>query len=60
MLGYVDSADDCKGDGWHYDVDLASGTLPKRAVLCPDSCERYRAGAKATIEVGCQTQGWVD
>ncbi|RYE84735.1 MAG: VWA domain-containing protein, partial [Myxococcales bacterium] len=59
VLSYVDSAADCaSGDGWTYDVDPTSGTLPKKAILCPLSCERYRAGAEATIEVGCLTQGW--
>lgn len=59
VLSYVDEAADCgSGDGWTYDVDPASGQLPKKAVLCPLSCERYRAGAQASIEVGCLTQGW--
>ena len=47
----------CSGDGWSYDLDPKSG-FPRAVELCPVSCERYRAGDQATVEVGCDTKGW--
>jgi hypothetical protein len=58
VLDYVPPGGACDGDGWRYDVDPALGQLPSKVLLCATTCERFRAGDQASLEVGCATKGW--
>ena len=58
-LLYVGSPDRCDPvrGGWHYDVPPAAGT-PQRIVVCPASCDRFKADARGKVEIriGCTTR----
>jgi hypothetical protein len=55
--GSMARCDPMKG-GWYYDVDPATGTRPTRIIACPATCDRFKADAKATVEIrfGCATR----
>jgi hypothetical protein len=59
QLSNVASAQNCAGgDGWTYDVDVSTGAVPGKLVLCPATCEalkRVADGTQVDILVGCKT-----
>jgi hypothetical protein len=59
-LLYVGSADRCDPTrgGWYFDVDPATGGTPKRVLICPASCAKFKSDAAAKVEVrfGCKTR----
>jgi hypothetical protein len=58
-LVYVGSPDRCDPvrGGWHYDVPPAAGT-PRRIVVCPASCDRFKSDTRGKVEIriGCTTR----
>jgi hypothetical protein len=48
---------DAMRGGWYYDIDPAMGR-PTRIIACPATCDRFKADAKATVEIrfGCATR----
>jgi hypothetical protein len=59
-LLYVGSADRCDPSrgGWYFDVDPATGRTPTRVLVCPASCNKFKADPAAKVEVrfGCKTR----
>jgi hypothetical protein len=53
---YVGSAANCDATagGWYYDVDPSSAT-PNQILMCPATCDAFKAGGEVAIAVGCQT-----
>ena len=58
-VGYVGRADKCDPTrgGWYYDVDPDLAT-PTRVMVCPATCQRFKADASARVELqfGCKTR----
>jgi hypothetical protein len=48
--------DPMKG-GWYYDVDPATGAKPSRVIVCPATCQRFKAEPTASVQLrfGCGT-----
>jgi hypothetical protein len=55
-VGSVDRCDPMRG-GWYYDVPPAMGT-PGRVLVCPASCNRFKADGTANVSLvfGCKTR----
>lgn len=57
-IPFVGTAAKCDATtgGWYYDTDPAV-TAPKRILMCPATCTKFKAttGGKIDIEVGCKT-----
>ena len=55
-VGAPDRCDPVRG-GWHYDVPPAAGT-PQRIIVCPATCDRFKADARGKVEIriGCTTR----
>ena len=55
--GSLARCDPMKG-GWYYDADPTTGARPTRIIACPATCDRFKADAKATVEIrfGCATR----
>ena len=61
---YVASADRCDParGGWYYDVDPATGATPTRVVVCPSTCQAFKADPNAKVDLvfGCKTVVGID
>jgi hypothetical protein len=59
-LVYVEDPARCAdvADGWHYDVDPASGETPTTMVVCPAVCDEFRTAFDGLLNVvmGCETR----
>ena len=59
-LLYVGSAARCDPTrgGWYFDVDPATGGVPKRVLICEASCQKFKTDAAAKVELrfGCKTR----
>jgi Mg-chelatase subunit ChlD len=58
-LYYVEKSTNCdpKAGGWYYDADPARGGTPKKIVVCPATCDAFKASPKARVDIrlGCKT-----
>ncbi len=58
-VGYVASSAQCDSThgGWYYDSDPAKGGSPKRMVMCPATCDAFKATRTGSVDIlmGCQT-----
>jgi Mg-chelatase subunit ChlD len=58
-LYYVAKAADCdeKDGGWYYDADPERGGKPKKIVVCPATCDAFKASPEARVDIslGCKT-----
>lgn len=59
LIGNVKDRASCSPTqgGWYYDVDPASGAIPKTISICENSCNQFKADTAGKVEVllGCKT-----
>lgn len=55
FVGSASRCDPVKG-GWYYDVDPTTAA-PRRVLICPATCARFKAATSASVQVayGCET-----
>jgi hypothetical protein len=56
---YAAKAERCdpNSGGWYYDVDPTSGSVPRRIVACPATCDAVKSDPEAAVDLrfGCKT-----
>lgn len=59
VLGYKANLAACAGGaGWYYDKDPATGAVPTKIILCPNTCDTVKkdtGSGKVEILLGCKT-----
>jgi Mg-chelatase subunit ChlD len=59
ILYYVGDASKCDpaAGGWYYDVDPATGGTPTKIIVCPSTCDAFKATLDASVDIqlGCES-----